>query len=247
MKQQRGTPVWQVQWKKEEKQLKLGGKPVLKLELSWPEIQRGGRGGERINRYYRRVIRAWRERWEKRLYCCACLDWAARQEAGTGGRLWTARTEGRVTFQDEQMLSITMDAWEDCGDGRPIQVRTGDLWSLPQGRPVPKGDYWPGRKGRKALFALWEEQGESRRAQGDCFFDPDFRVRLHRALTWRRCARTQEGMEYYAPQGMLAVPVEGVVTFYAPLPEKKADKKSAPAASRRGRKKLGSAGGQQHG
>ena len=44
--QQKGLPQsWQVVWKQEKRLLKLRGKPVLRLELSWPEIQRGGSGG----------------------------------------------------------------------------------------------------------------------------------------------------------------------------------------------------------
>lgn len=52
---------WQVVWKKEEKKLKLRGEPVLSLALSWPEIQRGGRGGRRVSQYYRQVVQTWRQ------------------------------------------------------------------------------------------------------------------------------------------------------------------------------------------
>ena len=130
---------WQVVWKKEEKKLKLRGEPVLSLALSWPEIQRGGRGGRRVSQYYRQVVQTWRKRWEKELYCRACLDLSACQEEGRAFRTWSARLEGQVTFQNEETLSVVMDAWEDWGDGRPLQVRTADIWTLPDGRPLAKG------------------------------------------------------------------------------------------------------------
>lgn len=216
---------WQVVWKKEAKQLKLRGEPVLALDVSWPEVQRGGSGGRRVNRYYRQVVQTWRKRWEKELYCRACLELAACQEEGRVFHPWSARLEGQVTFQDEETISVVMDAWEDWGDGRPLQVRTADIWTVPDGRPLAKGRCWPERKERRKMFAALAEQGEQRRNSGGCFLDPDFAKKLPKALSWRRCARIQEGMEYYVPQGVLAVPVEGVVAFQAPVPKPKEKKK----------------------
>lgn len=231
MKQSGASQTWQVVWKKDEKELKLRGEPVLHMELTWPQVEKGGSGGRRVSRYYRQVVRAWRERWEKTLYCRACLDVAACREAGRTFRTWSARLEGRVTFQDGEILSVVMDAWEDWGDGRPLQVRTADLWTLPDGRPLSRGRCWPGRRERRVLFASLAEQGEQRRKGGDCFLDGDFAKKLPRALSWRRCARRPEGLEYYAPQGTVALPVEGVVAFQAPLPgpKKKKSRKTPPS------------------
>lgn len=221
---------WQVVWKREERELRLGRVPVLRLELSWPEIQRGEGGGRRVSRYYRRVAQSWRQRWTRTLYGRACLDFARAQEEGRAFRPWSARLEGQVTFQDGETLSLVQDAWEDWGDGRPLQVRTADLWTVPDGRPLAKGRCWPeGRGARNKLLTDLTEQGEARRQSGDCFLDPDFAQRLPRALSWRRCARTQEGLEYYVPQGVLAVPVEGVVSFRAPVPApREKQKKTLP-------------------
>lgn len=231
MKHGAGPENWSVNWKSEKRIRKLRGEPVLQVALSWPEIQRGGSGGRRVSRYYRQVVQTWEKRWERTLYCRACLDLAACRESGRPFHPWSARLEGQVTFQDEKILSVVMDAWEDWGDGRPLQVRTADLWTVPDGRPLSKGRCWPGRRERRELFAALAEQGEERRKRGDCFLDPDFAKKLPRALSWRRCARTEEGLEYYIPQGVLAVPVEGVVSFQGPLPkprEKKSKKKTAP-------------------
>ena len=57
------------------------------------------------------------------------------------------------------------------------------------------------------------DQGEARRAAGDCFLDRDFAQKLPRALSPRRCCRTEEGWEFYLPQCALAPAVEGVVTL----------------------------------
>lgn len=114
-----------------------------------------------------------------------------------------------------------MDAREVRGDGRPLQVRTGDLWKLPEGVPLPVRSYFPGdRRWWLHLTRKLREQGEARRAAGDCFLDPDFGVRLRRWLSPYRCCRTPEGLEFYIPQCTLAPSAEGVVTFSLSVPPK---------------------------
>ena len=56
MAERRGKePLSQVQWKEEKRVLTLEKIPVLELELSVPQLTGGGRGGERISRYYQRL------------------------------------------------------------------------------------------------------------------------------------------------------------------------------------------------
>ena len=161
---------------------------------------------------------AGRWRWSREKYGRACLDLARCREASRPFRPWTARLSGEVLFQDENTLSIRMDAREVRGDGRPLQVRTGDLWKLPEGVPLPVRSYFPGdRRWWLHLTRKLREQGEVRRAAGDCFLDPDFGGRLRRWLSPYRCCRTPEGLEFYIPQCALAPPAEGVVTFSLPL------------------------------
>ena len=109
---------------------------MLELELSVPQLTGGGRGGERISSYYQRLAGAWRSRWGRETYWNACLDLVRCREASRPFRPWAARLSGEVLFQDEGTLSIRMDAREVRGDGRPLQVRTGDLWKLPEGVPL---------------------------------------------------------------------------------------------------------------
>ena len=49
----------QVQWKEEKRVLTLEKIPVLEMDLSVPQLTGGGRGGERISRYYQRLAGAW--------------------------------------------------------------------------------------------------------------------------------------------------------------------------------------------
>ena len=164
----RKEPLPQVQWKEEKRVLTLEKIPVLEMDLSIPQLTGGGRGGERISRYYQRLAGAWRSRWSRENYWRACLDLARCREASRPFRPWTARLSGEVLFQDENTLSIRMDAREVRGDGRPLQVRTGDLWKLPEGVPLPVRSYFPGdRRWWLHPTRKLREQGEVRRAAGD--------------------------------------------------------------------------------
>ena len=205
-------PALQVQWKTEKKLLTLEKIPVLELTLSYPQTLGGGAGGARINRYYQKLAQAWRSRWGRETYCWACIDLVRCREAGRRFHAWQACLEGEVRFQDADGLSIRMDAREIRGDGRPLQVSTGDNWTLPDGVPLPSGRCLP-RKRRNRLVKELQAQGEARRAAGDCFLDRDFAQRLPRTLSPHRCCRTAEGWEFYIPQCVLAPAVEGVVTF----------------------------------
>ena len=55
---------WALAWQPQQKTLTLEGEPVAQLSLSLPQIKSGGRGGQRINRYYQALGRAWLRRWE---------------------------------------------------------------------------------------------------------------------------------------------------------------------------------------
>ena len=103
---------WAVLWQEERQTLSLQGEPV-------PEV--------------------WRRRWSRALYWHACLDLARCREQSHPFHPWQAHLEGRVLFQDQDSLSIRLDAEEVHGDGRPLRVRMGDVWSLPEGVPLPAG------------------------------------------------------------------------------------------------------------
>ena len=211
---------WTVLWQEERRTLSLQGEPVLDYTLSRPRIQAGGQGGRRVDRYYQRLAEVWRRRWDRALYWQSCLDLARCRDLARPFQPWQARLEGRVLFQDQESLSIRLDAEELHGDGRPLQVRMGDLWSLPEGVPLPVAHCFPGaRRWWRHLTRKLREHGEVRRAAGDCFLDPDFGPRLRQFLSPHRCCRTPEGLEFYIPQCALAPAAEGVVTFSLPLNE----------------------------
>ena len=109
---------WAVLWQEERQTLSLQGEPVLEYALVRPQIRDGGRGGRRLDRYYQHLAEVWRRRWSRALYWHACLDLARCREQSRPFHPWQAHLEGRVLFQDQDSLSIRLDAEEVHGDGR---------------------------------------------------------------------------------------------------------------------------------
>lgn len=205
-------------WREEKKTMTLEGVPVLEYSLCWPELSEGGRGERRVTRYYQRMARVWRERWGKELYWRACLSLLEQRERSRPFQPWSARLEGEVTYQDDGLLSIKMDARETEGDGRPLRVCAGDMWHLPEGAPCPVSEFFPGqRRWRKRLLDQLARQGEARRGAADCFFDRDLAKKLGGILAPSRCCRTGQGLEFYAPQCLLAPAAEGIPVFQLEL------------------------------
>ncbi len=205
---------WALAWQPQQKTLTLEGEPVAQLSLSLPQIKSGGRGGQRINRYYQALGRAWLRRWEGEFYCRACLALSRCREESRPFAPWVGTLEGRATCQEGDRLSLCLDVKEVQGDGRPLCLRLADNWTVSTGSPISGRALLPGgRKARRAQLQQLERQGTELRASGLCFLDEDFIRQLPRFLSPRNCCLAQEGWELYIPQCAMAPAIEEVVTF----------------------------------
>jgi len=203
-----------VVWRREERVLTLEGEPVLQLQLNWPELEGGGRGGKWLSRYYRKVARTWKDRWEKELYLRACLDLVELRGQSKPFRVWAARLTGEVTHQQPQLLSIRMEAREMGRGGRALVVCTGDIWNMPQASPCTLEQLYFGRRGwRKQLLGQLEEQGQRQLAAGECFLDRDFSKKLKQLLRPGRYCIRGECLEFYGPQCLLAPAAQEIAVF----------------------------------
>ena len=129
----------EVRWLEEQKTLTLTGEPVLECRYAWPET-----GQKKLDRYYRRLKGQWQRRWERELYWDACLDLAGKRERSRPFTPWTATLLGETTFQNEELLSLFLEARERRGDSRTLYGRSGDIWEVRTGAPV--GIPWRARK-----------------------------------------------------------------------------------------------------
>lgn len=207
-----------VSWHREERTLTLEGEPVLAYVLCWPEVAGAGLGGRWISRYYARLARSWRRRWEREVYWKACLELAGLRARARPFTPWRGELTGEVALCRDGLLSLRFRGWEDRGDGRPSRVRWGDVWRAREGSPCPLRELFPGEKGWKDR--LWQElvrQGEARREAGDCFLDRDWARRARRGRPLDHYCLTGEGIEISLPQCAVAPAAEGCPVFRLPL------------------------------
>ena len=209
----------QVLWHEENRTLTLEGEPVLDYALSWPELADAGRGGRRISRYYARLAQSWRLRWQRELYWRACLALSQHRAASRPFQPWHACLRGEVTAQEEDLLSLRLEGEEVCGGSRACRACFGDVWRLCDGAPCSLKEVLGGqRRWKRPLLSQLTELGDSRRAAGDCFLDPDWAQKARRLLPEENFCLLPGGLELFFPQCTIAPAAEGVVCFRMPRP-----------------------------
>lgn len=210
-----------VLWNEEKRVLTLEGETVLEYTLLWPQVEGAGLGGRGISRYYARLARNWRRRWEREVYWRACLELAARRESARPFSPWSGALMGETVLQENGVLSLRFQGCEIRGDGRPARVRWGDVWNLWEGAPKPLHSLFSGERGwKKRLWQTVIHQGEERRQSGDCFLDNGWVGKARGARPFRDWCLTAEGVELSLPQCSAAPAAEGCPVFTIPLSEK---------------------------
>ena len=186
----------EVRWLEEQKTLTLTGEPVLECQYAWPET-----GQKKLDRYYRRLKGQWQRRWERELYWDACLDLAEKREQSRPFTPWLATQLGETTFQNEELLSLFLEARERRGDSRTLYGRSGDIWEVRTGAPV--GIPW---RARKKICRTLE-----RREEG--VLDDGYAQKTDRLFSTRNVCLRPEGLEVWYPQCTIAPAAEGLPTF----------------------------------
>lgn len=203
-----------VVWRREEQTMTLEGEPVLRYSLNWPELEGRGFGVRWINRYYVWLVRSWRERWQREVYWRACLDLVSCRGGGRHFETWTGSLSGEVTLWERGLLSLRFAGEERHGRGKPNRVRWGDVWKVKEGAPCPAKEIFSGRRGwKRELTERVVEQGEARRAAGDCFLLPNWEKRVARTLPTEDFCLIPDGIELAFPQCTIAPAAEGTPVF----------------------------------
>lgn len=219
MKKGREEPQMAVELKRQEWEKTLEGECVLHCVLTWPELVGTWNGLGAVNRYYRHAADAWRRRWEREVYCRACLDLADRRAQGRSFRAWQVELATQVTFQEGCLFSLWQEGRETWGYDKPLLLRRGDTWSLEDGVPRTLASFFSKeRRWKRQVLEQVKEQMEQRLASGESLLDVDCIRRLRREFDPDRYYLTREGARVFFPVFALAPGGEGVPSFLVTLP-----------------------------
>lgn len=214
MKKEHPEPELTVEVKRQEWEMALEGEEVLRCVITWPECAGTWNGLGAVNHFYQHVTQCWRRRWERELYCLACLDLADRRSCGRPFRVWQAELVTQITFQENGLLSLWQEGWEHRGYDRPMVLRRGDTWSLADGAPRTLASFYPReRRWKKRLLKQVEEQAGQRLDGGESLLDGDCVQRLRQEFDPENFYLTGEGVQVFFPLYSLAPGAEGIPVF----------------------------------
>ncbi len=200
--------------------LEWEGEPVLSLWLQYPKLPEDTPGLRRVNRYYQRLARQWRTRWEGPLCLQARACAQAMRERSRPFQPWEARLTYQITCQTEDLLSLSVDAYEYAGGAHGLTTRRGDTWDLPAGLPRTLASFFPPRRPWRRLVLEQVERDIRRRlSSGESWFEPDWQRLIVREFDPERFYCTPEGPVVFYPLYSVAPYAEGIPVFPITPPE----------------------------
>ena len=199
------------------------GEPALELELRWPRLPEQTPALRRINRYYRKTVQQWRERWQTDLLRQAGVSLQAARQASRPFTPWQAELTWRVTWQGDGLLSLYADAVEQTPGRRPFTVRRGDTWELASGTPCTLPSLFPPHTPwRRQILAAVEKQIRAALAAGESSFYEGWEKRLVTCFDPDRFYLTEDQICVFYPLFSIAPFAEGIPCFSLPRPDRPA-------------------------
>ncbi len=184
-----------------------GDRVLLTIRADWPRLEETAPGLRRINRYYERLAQKLRERWEGELLI------RARAEATSSTPPWEVSLGFDVTLLTPELFSLTWTAAENLGGERPHTMMEGDVWSLPDGLPLPLSHFFPARCRKQHIISEISNQIQARLATGESLFYEDWLHRLHAHFSPRHFFLSSAGPVLFYPTKTISPAIEGFPSF----------------------------------
>ncbi|MEG1918219.1 MAG: DUF3298 domain-containing protein, partial [Oscillospiraceae bacterium] len=194
----------------------VDGIPVLSAALTLPHPVGKERRQRRIARYYQQFARSYLHYCDSFLFPRAAEGYRLAVAASTPLPAFTAHLSYQVTYNQNGLFSLYLDA-EERGDGGRLTVRRGDTWELSSGMTLPLPSFFPPHTPyRKLLTQLAREEVERRLEAGEASYREDWHKRLKRTFCSENYYLTQEGLCFFYQMYDLAPAVEGIPVFCLP-------------------------------
>lgn len=197
-----------------ERVLKSEETTLLTLRARWPRLEEDAPGLRRVNRYYDALADRWLKRWEGPLQDRAKAVLAAEDGAGAEGLPWSASLDFTVTYFQDGVLSLYLEAVEDVGQRRARKVRQGDTWLLPSGIPLYLRELLPRRRWwRGPVLEVIRRQAGRQLQDGEAVFYDDWVKLVSRRFSPQRFYLTGSGPVVFYPVESIAPAMEGFPVF----------------------------------
>lgn len=197
------------------------GEPVVELELSVPLPVEHDRGAVRMGRYYARLAAVWYRRWTGTFYQEACMACADAREHSRPFWPWSARLEGKETYEDDRLCSMWMEARERRGREESHVIRTAMTWTRKTGYPLPMADLFQHERGwRGRVLDQVRERLPAMREEGVILWKDAERLAAVR-FSKSGFFLTPDGLAIYYPTGALGPNGSGIIEFLLPKGEEK--------------------------
>ena len=182
-----------------------------------PDLPR--RSGRRISHYHQAVDSQWRTHWETSGLSAARTAYNGAYSSGTPFHAHVMSLKSEITYFSPPYLSICQDAREDCGDGRPVIVRSSVTWDIRAGYPLPLSHFFPNQHTwKKTVIDAICTEGRRRVSSGEYLMDEPVEEALIQAFSPDRFFLTPSGLYIFYPLCSVSAYAEGLPSFLVPTP-----------------------------
>ena len=109
--------------------------------------------------------------------------------------------------------AVVNNSWGDWGDKGPHTMMEGDVWSLPDGLPLPLSHFVPSRCRKHHIISEISNQIQARLATGESLFYEDWLHRLHAHFSPRHFFLSSAGPVLFYPTKTISPAIEGFPSF----------------------------------
>ena len=192
--------------------------PVLTLSLTRPCFPSTGKTA-RIERYFDWLEQHWTERWKNNLFLKACHSLDNASESDSGYHLWSASLKFTVTYWNDPIISIRLDASESCGTSRPTLFCLGETWDCSTGYPRTLRSFFPSKfyRWKQELLRIVKTQAAEQLSSGESLLDPDCTAIMERTFDPTQFYLTEKGLNIFYPLYTLGSYAEGIPVFTVPF------------------------------
>ena len=197
------------------------GIPVLCTHTLLPQLEGQRAGAQRFNRCAAQLGQAFYAYCRQVLLPEAAASCRAAMETSAPWSAARAELSFRVSLLSGFLLSIVYDERETVHGRAGFQMRSGEVWDLSAGLPVPLSECFPPCAPCRSILLRFAREEILRRPEYNAAARDNWRFRLRRTLCTHKYYLSSEGLCFFCPPGSVAAREAGFLTFTMPYDAEK--------------------------